>query len=283
MIAILGGLGAAVCWAVSALCASAASRKIGAASTLGWVMGLGLVLVIVPTALLADAGPVTLGRIGLLAIIGVSNVAGLLIEYVAFRRGKVGVITPIASSEGAIAALIAVVAGLHVSSHTAELLVLITAGVVLAAAHPDPPDPSNQANGVRSAVLAIPVALLFGITLYTTGRVGKEISVLWVLLPARLVGAALITAPLALRGRLEPPGSTLGLVTTAAAAEVLGVLSYTLGARHQLAVAAVIASQFAALAAVGAYFAFGERLTKLQLAGLIVVAVGVGLLAAEGT
>jgi drug/metabolite transporter (DMT)-like permease len=283
MIAILGGLGAAICWAVSSLCASAASRKIGAASTLGWVMGIGLVIVIVPIAVLADAGPLSLGRIALLAIIGFSNVAGLLIEYVAFRRGKVGVITPIASTEGAIAALIAVIAGLHVSSHTGELLVLVTVGVMLAAAHPDPPDPARHTTGVRSAVLAIPVALLFGITLYTTGRVGKEISILWVLLPARFVGAALITAPLAVRGRLEPPGCAVGLVATAGVSEVVGVLSYALGARHQLAVAAVIASQFAALAAVGAYFAFGERLTRLQLAGLIVVAVGVGLLAAEGT
>ena len=150
-------------------------------------------------------------------------------------------------------------------------------------AHPDPPDPAEHTTGVRSAVLAIPVAVLFGITLYTTGRVGREVSVLWVLLPARLVGTAPITAPLAARGELERPGSALALVAAAGAGEVVGILSYTLGARHQLAIAAVLASQFAALAAVGAYFAFGERLTKLQLAGLVAVAVGVGFLAAEGT
>jgi drug/metabolite transporter (DMT)-like permease len=45
----------------------------------------------------------------------------------------------------------------------------------------------------------------------------------------------------------------------------------------------VLASQFPALAALGAYFAFGERLTRHQLVGLVVVAIGVGLLAAEGT
>ncbi len=280
--AVLGGLGAAICWAVSALCASAASRRIGAGSTLAWVMTIGLVLVVPPVVVLADASQLTLGRIGLLAIIGVSNVAGLLIEYVAFRRGKVGVVTPIAATEGAIAALIAIIAGLHVSPRTGALLLLVTVGVVLAAAHPDPPGPDRRANEIRSAVLAMPVAILFGISLYTTGRLGREISLWWVLLPARAIGTAFITAPLAARRRLARPGSALPLVAAAGAAEVIGILSYALGARHQLAVAAVIASQFAALAAVGAYFAFGERLTKLQLAGLVVMALGVALLAAQG-
>jgi drug/metabolite transporter (DMT)-like permease len=127
------------------------------------------------------------------------------------------------------------------------------------------------------------VALLFGISLYASGRVGREVSVLWVLLPARLVGTLVLSAPLAARHQLRAPGSAWPLVAGAGAAEVVGFVSYTLGARHQLAVAAVLASQFAALAAVGAYFVFGERLTRLQLVGLVVVAVGVGLLAGEGT
>jgi drug/metabolite transporter (DMT)-like permease len=65
--------------------------------------------------------------------------------------------------------------------------------------------------------------------------------------------------------------------------EVFGIISYTLGARHELAIAAVLASQVAALAAVGAYFLFGERLTRLQLAGLVIVVAGVATLSAVGT
>ena len=282
MIAVLGGLGAAICWAISALCASAASRRIGAASTLAWVMTIGLVLVVIPLAIAGNSHGLDGSAIGLLAIVGLTNVLGLQVEYVAFRRGKVGVITPIASTEGAIAALIAVVAGLHISLRTGVLLTVVTVGVILAAAHPDPPELARGASGTRSAVLAVPVAIVFGISLYATGRVGREVSVLWVLLPARLCGTLLLTAPMAARHRLQKPRSALPLVAGAGAAEVVGVLSYTFGARHQLAVAAVLASQFAALAAVGAYFAFGERLSRLQLAGLVVVAVGVALLAAEG-
>jgi multidrug transporter EmrE-like cation transporter len=68
------------------------------------------------------------------------------------------------------------------------------------------------------------------------------------------------------------------VVAAAGAAEVLGILSYAVGARHQLAVAAVLASQFAALTAVAAYFLHGQRLSHRQLAGMAVVIAGVTLL-----
>jgi hypothetical protein len=69
------------------------------------------------------------------------------------------------------------------------------------------------------------------------------------------------------------------LVTAAAAAEVLGFAAYVWGSRAHLSVAAVLASEYAALAAAGAFFVFHERLARRQLIGLGIVAVGVGVLA----
>ena len=43
---------------------------------------------------------------------------------------------------------------------------------------------------------------------------------------------------------------------------------------------AVLASQFGAVAAVAAYFLFGERLARVQLAGVALIVVGVGVLSA---
>ncbi len=277
MIALLGGLGAAVCWALAALCASTASRAIGSGSTLAWVMGLGLALVILPTALVAPASQLTPRIVGLIALSGATNVVGLRIEYVAFRRGKVGVISAIASTEGVIAAVIAVALGAHLGTATAAVLLAVAAGVVLAAARPDPD--TDRAGAARSALLAIPVALLFGVSLYTAGKVGSEASVFWVLVPARLLGTAFMLAPMAARHTLRLTRRVLPLVAGAGAGEVLGILSYELGARHGIAVAAVLASQFAALAALGAFLIMGERLTRLQLAGLVVITAGVALLA----
>jgi drug/metabolite transporter (DMT)-like permease len=129
-------------------------------------------------------------------------------------------------------------------------------------------------------VLAVSTALLFGVSLYTTGRAGEQVSLLWTVVPARVFGSALVAAPLAARRRLRLTRRALPLVAAAGAAEVLGVLSYALGARHDLPVAAVLSAQFAALTAVAAYFIHGQRLSRRQLAGLAAVVAGVTLLAA---
>jgi drug/metabolite transporter (DMT)-like permease len=62
--------------------------------------------------------------------------------------------------------------------------------------------------------------------------------------------------------------------------EVAGFASYTIGARHGIAISAVLASQFAAFAAVGAFLLFRERLTRLQILGIAAIAVGVAVLSA---
>jgi drug/metabolite transporter (DMT)-like permease len=312
LLAVLGGLGAAVCWTVSALCASSASQAIGADSTLGWVMLIGLVLVIPPTAVLASPSGLSPAVLGLLAAAGATNVVGLLVEYVAFRRGKVGLVTAIASTEGMVAAVISAVAGARLSLTTGLLLGLVTLGVAVAAASPDadapgvekrPAAPADEkrpraladekrpAEGAADGasprrrrlpwgVLAVSTALLFGVSLYTTGRAGEQVSLLWTVVPARVFGSALVAAPLTARRRLRLTRRALPLVVAAGAAEVLGVLSYALGARHDLPVAAVLSAQFAALTAVAAYFIHGQRLSRRQLAGLAAVVAGVTLLAA---
>jgi drug/metabolite transporter (DMT)-like permease len=293
LLAVLCGLGAAVCWTVSALCASSASQAIGADATLGWVMLIGLVIVIPPTAVLTSPSRLSPAALGLLAAAGATNVAGLLVEYVAFRRGKVGLVTAIASTEGMVAAVISAVAGARLNLTTGLLLGLVTLGVALSAASPDAGAPARgDRSGAETSgafphrrrvpwgVLAVSTALLFGVCLYTTGRAGEQVPVLWTLVPARLFGSVLVAAPLATRRRLRLTRRTLPLVAAAGAAEVMGVLSYVIGARHDLAVAAVLSAQFAALTTVAAYFIHGQRLSRAQLAGLAGVAAGVTLVAA---
>jgi drug/metabolite transporter (DMT)-like permease len=136
VIAILGGLGAAISWAITALTGARASREIGSASTLAWVMLTGL-LVVGPVAL-AQGKPEALdgGALVWLAIAGTGNIVGLLFVYTAMRIGKVGLVSPITSSEGAVAALIAVAAGEHLGVWTGVALGIVAVGVVLAARPP---------------------------------------------------------------------------------------------------------------------------------------------------
>ena len=63
-------------------------------------------------------------------------------------------------------------------------------------------------------------------------------------------------------------------------AEVVGFASYAIGARHGIAVSAVLASQFAAIAALAAAFLFRERLGRSGVLGVIVIAAGVAAVSA---
>lgn len=276
MVAVLGGLGAAACWATATLCASRSTRLIGASSVLAWVMLVGFV--VVAPLILVDGIPDALGARELwwLVVSGAGNVGGLLLAYKALRVGKVSIVAPITSTEGAIAAAIAVVTGETLGAGAGLMLGVIVLGVVLASTAPG----GGSGDPLRASLFASAAALCFGVGLYTTARVSDALPLVWALIPARLLGVVAVALPLAASRRLRITRKALPLVVTSGLCEVAGFASYALGSRHGIAVAAVLASQFAALAAVGAYFLFRERLTRLQLTGIGAIAVGVAVLTA---
>jgi drug/metabolite transporter (DMT)-like permease len=279
VIAILGGLGAALMWGTATLCSSRSSRMLGSNTVLAWVMLTGLA-VSLPFAL-AGGVPPTLDRsvLGWLVLAGAANVAGLALVYAALRIGKVGIVSPLASTEGAIAALLAVIAGEAVGVGTGVLLIVIVVGVVLASRPAEEQEVADP-HPARATVLALAAAVTFGIGLYSSGRVSDLVPAAWVILPARVIGVAAVAVPIAARGRLTLTREAAPLVLVAGICEVVGFACYAIGARHAIAVAAVLASQFAAVAAVGAYFLFRERLSALQRTGAAVVLIGVAVLTA---
>jgi drug/metabolite transporter (DMT)-like permease len=279
MIAILGGLGAALAWAVGTLCSARSSRLIGAASALAWVMLVGLLANLVMVGLGPGLGPLSGADAALLVAAGVGNVVGLFLAYTALRTGKVGLVAPIVSTEGAIAAVLAVVTGESLGAVPIMLLALMASGVVLAAVAPEE-HAATGARGSAPVVLAALAALSFGIGLFATGRLGTTLPLGWVLLPPRVIGVVAVAIPLASTRRLRLTRTAAPLVVVAGFAEVLGFASYVTGARHGIAVAAVLASQFAAVASVTAYVLFRERLTRLQLGGVAVILVAIAALTA---
>lgn len=283
MLAILGGLGAALAFAASTLCAARSSRLIGAPSVVAWMMVVGAVAIL---PLLVLAGPVQLdGQLLLWAgAAGGGNVLGLLLEYHALRFGKVGIVAPIASTEGAIAATLAVLAGEILQPGVGITLGVIVVGVAIAAAAPDvdADPPRAESSGARlasAAALAIGSAICFGLSLFGTAQISAALPIAWAVLPARLTGVLLVALPLALVSGLHISRSAAPLVTLAGLAEVFGFASFAIGSGAGIAVSAVLASQFAAIAAVGAYLIFGERLGRLQVAGAATIIAGVTVLA----
>jgi uncharacterized membrane protein len=284
VIAIVGGLATAVLCATTLLGSARSARLIGSWSTLGWVMLIGLV-VSVPLILASPPVQLTQTDVVHLATAGIANSAGLLFVYTALQRGKVGVVGPIVSTEGAIGATLAILAGDAVSGPVIALLVLIASGVALAATEPPARDPAAGSDQPRvspavTAALALAGAVLFGINLYATSRIAADLPLAWAVLPARVAGVVGVTIPLLLMRRLRISRAALPFVVVVGLAEVAGAATYAWGSRDSAAIAAVLASQFAGIAAIAAFFLYGERLTRVQAAGVATIAIGVAILAA---
>ena len=302
MTAIIGGLGAAFLWAGATLASSRSSRMIGSRVVLGWVMIVGLIVGLplgvisgVPTGVPADAPFLVL-------VAGLAYAGGLYSAYRALTVGKVSIVAPIVATEGAIAALIAVALGDELGLTAAILLAIIVVGVVLSSIEPARPDviagdielaadaldaPAGVAPPVpheerpREAVLlALLAALIFGVGLVASGRAAILIPPLWVAIGVRVVGLFVVVLPLVAQRRLTLTRAALPLVVIAGIGEILGSTLSAWGASVNIAIAAVLGSQFAAIAAVFAFFLFGERLSRTQLVGVVLIVLGVTVLAA---
>ncbi len=276
--AILGGLVAAAMWGTAVVSSSHASRTVGAVSTISGVMIVGLVVAIPLAAAAGVPSELDATGIGWLALSGAGNVLGLLLEYRGLTIGKVGVVAAISSTEGALTAVIAIALGERVTVGIGALLAVIAIGVVLASLAPDDPQMRDRRVGAAAAY-GFGAAVCFAVSLYATGRVGEVVSVPWVLLAARVIGVVAIALPAALLGRLRLDRSTAPLLVLSGLCELGGFAAFTFGSRHGIAVTAVLASQFAALAAIGAYLLFRERLARVQFVGVAAILVGVAVLA----
>jgi drug/metabolite transporter (DMT)-like permease len=306
VIAILGGFGAAFMWASSTLTSSRAGRLIPASSILAWMMVVGLVIA---TPLAIASGPVphfTPTLIMWMLGSGFGNVVGLLFVYRGLRVGKVGVVAALASTEGAIAAVISVATGEGITVPVAIILLVIVVGIAVVAlasdkgeaAEPAYAEPASTAALVEGANPAVSTtgplaklnaeqqaiffgslgALCFGVCIYSTGKLGSDMPALMAVMPARVVGVIGVFIPLLLAGKLHMTRAAVPMVVLIGAAEVFGNASYIVGAGQSIAISAVLASQFAAIAAVAAFFLFRERLSVSQRYGVVAIAVGVAVL-----
>lgn len=315
MIAIVGGLGAAILWALATVASSRSSRMLGSRVVLAWIMIVGTVIG-VPIAL-ATPLPATIAPEApvLLLLVGLCYSGGLYAAYRALTVGKVSIVAPIVATEGGVAALIAVVLGDPLAASAGLILALIAVGVVLSSIEPARPvvpagdfeleadvlegpisvgaaapstpaelDAAELARRTRQAVvLSVIAALVFGVGLVASGKAAVLVPPIWVALSARFVGLAIVVLPLVLQGRLAMTRRALPLVLLSGTGEILGSTLSAWGATDSIAIAAVLGSQFAAIAAVIAFLLFGERLSRTQVLGVVLIVCGVAALALVGT
>ncbi len=306
MIAILGGLGAAFLWAAATLASSRSSRMIGSRVVLAWIMIVGTAVGL-PLAL-ATGVPRNVGpdALALLLVAGACYSGGLYATYRALTVGKVSIVAPIVATEGAIAAVFAILLGDALALASIAVLAVIAVGVVLSSMEPARPDVpagdieltadaldgpaappgSFAASAVparidtrQAVLLSVAAAVIFGVGLVASGKAALLVAPIWVSLSSRFVGLILVALPLLLQRRLTVTRVALPLVLLSGTAEILGSTLSAWGAIDSIAIVAVLGSQFAAIAAVAAFVLFGERLSRLQTAGVATIVIGVTALA----
>ena len=219
--AVLGGLGAAVCWTVTGVFAQRAGRTIGELSTFAWASIIGFCIAAVPAAVAISVSTPSTGTLVRLGVSGVLNVVGLIAQFGALRRGSVSVVVPIASSEGAIAAVIAAASGSHLPPAGWVALAALLLGVLITAG-------SQWSDGASRdklipVGLAVFAALVFGAGIFLLGKGGQHAPLALAVVPPSLMGVLLVSLPMAATGRLASPRPSLMWLVGVGIAEILGL------------------------------------------------------------
>jgi drug/metabolite transporter (DMT)-like permease len=260
-------------WGSISVLEARVSRAIGGPSALAWIFGMGL-LVVLPLALwhgIPDAGG---GAWAWALAAAAGSLIGLAMMFTSMQYGRVGLVTATISSQGAFASIYAAIAGesLHPLSFVA-IAVSAAGTFVLIGSGGGAVAPPRERRGI---LLALGAACFTGLSLFAASRGGDGIGAAWVVTVVRISSVAAVTMPLLATGRLRSARGVVRPMLIASAGEVIAFLAYVEASdRIGVAVPAVIASQFALIAATVGWFVLGERLGPRQIAGAGAILAGV--------
>jgi drug/metabolite transporter (DMT)-like permease len=282
---ILLGLATALCWGSADLLARFATRSIGTFRTMLYMQGTGLVLMTAALHSLGGWGHLADGsgwRPWMWGIIaGVLNTSSTLALYRSFEIGKMSIVAPISAGYPALTTVLAVLTGERLTSARIAGIFLIIAGVVVVArgevipgdanvAEDDAARPGKRHLGVEWALMS---GVGFGVMFWLLGirvvpLLGSGPSVWLIRLTSVVMTAAVMLVmgrPMALAG--EGAGRwILGVGVLDTSAYVLNNFGMQ---REQVSVVSVLASLYGAVTVGLAATLLGERISRLQWAGIV--------------
>ncbi|MCA1713268.1 MAG: DMT family transporter [Actinobacteria bacterium] len=215
------------------------------------------------------------------AVAGAVGVTALGMFYRALSIGTMGVVAPVAALGVAVPVVVGLVRGEQPSAAQAVGIVLAVVGVVLASG---PELNGRGSGGALALLLAVGAAVGFGVVLVLVAAASDgddSGAVVMTLATMRVVSVTLLgLGLLALRQRLRVAAADLPVLAAIGLADAAANGTYALASRSSLvSVAAVLASLYPVVTALLAYRFSGERLRRVQVVGVAIVLVGVGLLA----
>jgi drug/metabolite transporter (DMT)-like permease len=276
VLAVVLALGTSVAYGTSNFLGPLLGRR----HTLGAVLLTGQVAAVVVAGLIVlvadDPLPTTHGLLlGLLA--GAGNVLGLAGFYQAATLSSVSVVSAIG---GGIGTGLPVVFGLATGDALTPLqavgIVVAILGGVLAA------QSSEHAIVTRAGVgWSLVSAVGFGALLIALPEAAREDGTPWALLDARAAVVVLLVVGIAvLRAPVAAPARDLPLISVPGLLLLVGTIMYAEATQlGLLSVVAVLASLATVVTATLAFGVSGERLSRVQVVGILLATLGVILLA----
>ncbi|KAB0493904.1 DMT family transporter [Pseudomonas vancouverensis] len=275
------GLLAAVMWGGTDFLVGLNARAVGVKRAVYFGQALGFTIM----SLLLIAFPVFILRsmsasletwlIGLVA--AVLTVSGALALSKAFALGKASIVAPLVTSYGVVTTLLSWASGEHINLIQLACIGLCVLGVVLSSIHSDPKLPHNTQAG-SSIAFALLAALLYGTSFWLQGRFVLPalgpVTMLWL---AYLVGLMVLVV-IVLRiddGLKIPPLKNCLTLTGASLMNLGGFSAFAWGAvAGSVSVVTVISTLSGGIAAIMGYVFFKERLTTVQVLGVLLVLFG---------
>jgi drug/metabolite transporter (DMT)-like permease len=266
---VLGTL-AAVAWGVADVLVTYASRRGGFFRTLllSQVFGVGL-LIVVALALDDLPGP-SAAQLLLLVGLGPVAVAAYAGFYRALELGPIAIVSPIASANGAVVVLLAVlVLGESLTAIQALGCFLVLGFIVLAAREPGAEAGQGDGNGIRLALVA---SIAFGGYLFALATTSDDLGWLVPVLIARSATVAIVSVVAVTRPPPAPGAlGRLGLLGCAAAGllDASGYLVYNRGAEiGEVAITSAAAAAYPVIPILVGLSALRERIAWHQLVGV---------------
>ncbi|MFB3306135.1 EamA family transporter [Pseudomonas sp. AMR01] len=274
------GLLAALLWGGTDFLVGLNARAVGVKRAVYFGQALGflimtLLLVIFPTFLLKSLNaPLSVWLLGIAAAL--LTVSGALALSKAFALGKAAIVAPLVTSYGVVTTLLSWASGEHISLLQLGCIGVCVIGVTLSSLHKDNGAPHN--NPRLSIAYALLAALLYGTSFWLQGRYTLPalgpITMLWL---GYLVGlCVLVVMVLKIRDGLKiPPLKNCATLTGASVMNLGGFSAFSWGAMAgSVSVVTVISRLSGGIAAILGFVFFKERLSAVQVLGVVLVLVG---------
>jgi drug/metabolite transporter (DMT)-like permease len=277
---VLGTL-AALAWGFADVLVTYLTRRGGFFKTLLLTQIFGVALLLIVALAVGDLPGPSSSQLLVLAALAPVAVAAYGGFYKALEVGPIAIVSPIASSNGAVVVLLAVlVLGESLSTMQTLGCLLVLGFIVLAALEPRPETPQGgNGTGIRLALVA---SLAFGGYLFVLATISDDLGWLVPILIARSMTVTVLAAVAVIRP--PPSPGSLGRVAVlgcavAGALDASGYLVFNRGAEiGEVAITSAAAASYPVIPIVVGLFALRERVAWHQLVGVAGVLCGMVVL-----